>query len=221
MTYEQRGNVRKIRERCGEYMIVVSVDDVGFPRQILRPVRCNDALITQNLGVFPQQRCKDSNFVAATPQAQCEIDLSQSRCRNAHARNSLLQARASKTLLGAPRDLAWFVLQRAPAGRHSARTIERPLCQAPGLALAHVPRSRLPGRERDSRETHPALAMRPSAAANSTMATRPAANRIALAVITLPRRLAAARRPRPRLLAVRDGASGGDRSGRDRYRPPG
>ncbi len=74
MTYEQRGNVRKIRERCGEYMIVVSVDDVGFPRQILRPVRCNDALITQNLGVFPQQRCKDSNFVAATPQAQCEID---------------------------------------------------------------------------------------------------------------------------------------------------
>ena len=74
MTYEQRGNVRKIRERCGEYMIVVSVDDVGFPRQILRPVRYNDALIKQNLGAFPQQRCKDSNFVAATPQAQCEID---------------------------------------------------------------------------------------------------------------------------------------------------
>src|SRR6266436_5676102 len=74
MTYEQRGNVWKIRKRCGEYVIVVPVDDVGFPRQILRPVRYNDALITQDLGASPQQRCKDRNFVAATPEAQCEID---------------------------------------------------------------------------------------------------------------------------------------------------
>ncbi len=46
MTYEQRGNVWKIRKRRGEYVIVVPVDDVGFPRQILRPVRYDDALIT-------------------------------------------------------------------------------------------------------------------------------------------------------------------------------
>jgi hypothetical protein len=31
-------------------------------------------LITQNLGATPNQRCKDSNLVAATPEAQCEID---------------------------------------------------------------------------------------------------------------------------------------------------
>ena len=73
MTYEQRGYVWKIRKRCGEYVVVVPVDDVGFPRQILRPVRYSDTLITQNLGAAPQQRCKDS-IMAATPEAQCEID---------------------------------------------------------------------------------------------------------------------------------------------------
>jgi hypothetical protein len=55
-------------------MVVVSVDDVGVPREILGPIRNNDALITQNLGATPNQRCKDSNLVAATPEAQCEID---------------------------------------------------------------------------------------------------------------------------------------------------
>jgi hypothetical protein len=42
MTYEQRGYVWKIRKRCGEYVVVVPVDDVGLPRQILRPVRYSD-----------------------------------------------------------------------------------------------------------------------------------------------------------------------------------
>src|SRR4030081_2787376 len=74
MAYKQRWNVWKIRKCCGEYVVVVAVNDVGFPRKIFRPVRYHHALITHNLSAFPQQGCKDGNLVTPTFEAQCEID---------------------------------------------------------------------------------------------------------------------------------------------------
>ncbi len=103
-------------------MIVVPVDDVGFPRQILRPIRYNDALITQNLGASPQQRCKDSNFVTATPQAQCEIDCHNLGagtptqgtvcCKHAHLKPYLVHHATLRGL--SSRGLRPVVIQRPP-----------------------------------------------------------------------------------------------------------
>jgi hypothetical protein len=202
-------------------MIVVPVDDVGFPRQILRTVRYNDALITQNLGASPQQRCKDGNFVTATPQAQCEIDCHNLGagtptqgtvcCKHAHLKPYQVHHATLRGL--SSRGLRPVVIQRPPQNVLLVkrrvwlwRMFHEAVCRR---------RSRIVGEH--TRHWRDAIIRGGEPYDGDTTA----ANRIAFAaVITRPRRLAAVRRPRPRLLAVRDGASGGDRSDRDRYRSP-
>ena len=74
MTYEQRRSGRKAGERCRKYVVVMPVNDIRLPRQILRPIRYNDASIAQNIGATPDQGREDCNLVAATAETQCEID---------------------------------------------------------------------------------------------------------------------------------------------------